>query len=81
LGKVQFRSRSIFAHGHSVVSVSFLENAILLLNCFFAFVKNQLIKQVQSRSLHQWERGRYKERVQEGEYDGNIIYSYMKMEK
>jgi prenyltransferase beta subunit len=27
------------------------------------------------------EEGRFKERVQEGEYDGNIIYSCIKMEK
>jgi hypothetical protein len=30
---------------------------------------------------YQLERGGYKERVKEGEYSGNIMYSCMKMEK
>jgi hypothetical protein len=30
---------------------------------------------------YQWEGGGYKERVEEGECDGNIMYSCMKMEK
>jgi hypothetical protein len=30
---------------------------------------------------YQWERGGYKERMLEAKYDGNIMYSCMKMEK
>jgi hypothetical protein len=38
------------------------------------------LKQVLSGVWHQWEGVGYKERVEEGEYGGNI-YSYMKMDK
>jgi hypothetical protein len=44
-------------------------------------MKDSKVKQVLSGCWYQWERGRYKEGVEEGEYGGNFMYSYMKMEK
>jgi hypothetical protein len=44
-------------------------------------MKNKKVKQALSGSWCQWERGRYRERTQEGEYGRNIIYSCVKMEK
>jgi hypothetical protein len=39
------------------------------------------VKQILSRTWYQWEGGAYKERVKEGEYGANNMYSCMKMEK
>jgi hypothetical protein len=44
-------------------------------------VESRKVKQVLPGGWYQWEGRRYKERVKEGEYDGNIMYSCMKMEK
>jgi hypothetical protein len=44
-------------------------------------MKDKKIKHVLSGDWYQWEGGGYKERVKEGEYNGNIMYSCMKMEK
>jgi chitinase len=44
-------------------------------------VEDRKVKQVLCGGWHQWEGGGYKDRVKEGEYDGNITYSCMKMEK
>jgi hypothetical protein len=38
------------------------------------------VKWVFSRGGCQWDRGGHKERVNEGEYGGCILYSYMKIE-
>jgi hypothetical protein len=38
-------------------------------------------KQVLSRGWYQWEEGRHMIKVEEGEYDGNIMCSCVKMEK
>jgi hypothetical protein len=42
-------------------------------------MENGKVKQVLSGGWHQWERGRYNERVQEGEYSENTMNSHMKM--
>jgi hypothetical protein len=44
-------------------------------------MENRKVKQVLSGHRYQWERGGRKERVEEGESDGNTMYSCMKMEK
>jgi hypothetical protein len=43
-------------------------------------MENRKVKQVLSGGWYQWEGGGYKERVQEGEYGGNSMYSCMKVE-
>jgi hypothetical protein len=47
----------------------------------FSKTKNRKVKQVLPKDWYQWEGRGYKEKVLEGEYGGNIIYSCMKMEK
>jgi hypothetical protein len=49
--------------------------------CLFSEMEDRKVKQVLSCGQYQWEGGGYKERVKEGEYVENIIYSCMKMEK
>jgi biotin-(acetyl-CoA carboxylase) ligase len=44
-------------------------------------MENWKVKQVLSESWHQWEGRGYKERMWEGDYSGNIMYSCLKMEK
>jgi hypothetical protein len=44
-------------------------------------MENRKIKQFLSGSWHQWEGGGYRERVEEGEYGRNTMYSCMKMGK
>jgi hypothetical protein len=44
-------------------------------------MEDRKVKQIPSGGWFQWEGEGYKERVKEGEYDRNIIYSCMKMEK
>jgi hypothetical protein len=44
-------------------------------------VGDRNIKQVLFGDWYQWKRGGDKERVQEGEYGGDFMYSWMKMEK
>jgi hypothetical protein len=43
-------------------------------------MKDRKVKQFLSMGRYEWERGGYKEKV-EGECDGTIMYSCMKMEK
>jgi hypothetical protein len=38
------------------------------------------VKQVSSRGGFSWERGRHKERVNECEYSGFVLYTHMKIE-
>jgi hypothetical protein len=57
-----------------------LYTGILNKNVFFSLQKqDRNVIQVLSGGWYQWEGARYKERVWEGEYDGNM-YSCMKME-
>jgi hypothetical protein len=44
-------------------------------------MKDRKVKQVSSGGWYQWEGKGYKERVKEGGYSGNILYSGMKMEQ
>jgi hypothetical protein len=44
-------------------------------------MRNWRVKHILSGDWYQWEGGGYKEIVKEGEYDGNFMYSCMKMEK
>jgi hypothetical protein len=44
-------------------------------------MENGKVKQVLSGGLAPMRGGGYKERVEEGEYGGDIMYSCMKMEK
>jgi hypothetical protein len=44
-------------------------------------VKDRRVKQVCSGAEYQWEVGRHKERVNEGEYGGCVLDSYMKIEE
>jgi hypothetical protein len=44
-------------------------------------MENRKVKQVLSGGWYQWKKEKYKERVKEGECSGNIIYTYMKIEK
>jgi hypothetical protein len=44
-------------------------------------MKDRRVKQVFSGGGYQWEGGRHKKRVNEGEYGGCILYSYMKIEE
>jgi hypothetical protein len=46
---------------------------------FFFFYK--IREQVLSGGWYQWEGRGHKERVEEGKYGGNAVYSCMKMEK
>jgi hypothetical protein len=50
---------------------------------FFQKLENKKVKQVLGGGggWHQWEGQGYKERVLEGEYGKNIMYSCVKMEK
>jgi hypothetical protein len=48
---------------------------------FFIETENRRAEQVLSCRMVPVGRGRCKERVQEGEYNGNIMYTCMKMEK
>jgi hypothetical protein len=41
-------------------------------------MKDRNIKQVLSGGWYSWERGEHKERVKQGTYGGNTIYSCMK---
>jgi hypothetical protein len=55
---------------------------IALLNkLFFSKTENRKVKQVLSGELVPVGGGGHKERVQEGEYGRNVMYSCMKMEK
>jgi hypothetical protein len=44
-------------------------------------MKDRRVKQDFSGGRYLWERGRLKEMVDEGEYGGFILYSYMKIEE
>jgi hypothetical protein len=44
-------------------------------------MKDRKVKQILSEGWYQLEQGGHKERVKEGKYGGNIIYSCMKMEQ
>jgi chitinase len=44
-------------------------------------MEDRKVKQVLFGGWHQWEEGGHKERVKEGEYGRNIMYSCMKMKK
>jgi hypothetical protein len=44
-------------------------------------MKHRKVKWVLSWGWYLWEGGKYRERVKEGEYGGNIVYLCMKMEK
>jgi hypothetical protein len=44
-------------------------------------MKDRKVKQVLSGVWYHWEWGGHKERMKEGEYGSNIMYSCMKMEK
>jgi hypothetical protein len=50
-------------------------------NCLFSKTEDRKEKQVLTGGWQQWWGRGCKERVQEGEYGTNIIYSFMKMEK
>jgi hypothetical protein len=43
-------------------------------------MKGRKVKQVFSGGGYQWEEGRHKERVKDGQYGGCILYSCMEIE-
>jgi hypothetical protein len=47
----------------------------------FSKIKERKVKQVLFESWHQWEGVALKERVKEGKYGENIMYSHIKMVK
>jgi hypothetical protein len=44
-------------------------------------VRLRKLKQILSWDWYKWKKGGYKENMSEGEYGGNIMYLYMKIEK
>jgi hypothetical protein len=51
------------------------------INIYFKKMKDRKVKQVFSRGECHWEGGGHKERVNEGENGGCILYPYMKTEE
>jgi hypothetical protein len=47
----------------------------------FKKLKVRKVKQVLSVSRYQWEGGALKERVKEGEYEGYVLYTCVKIEQ